>query len=365
MTSYILRRLLLIIPTLLGITLLVFIMVSLAPGGVSAGLRASGALREGAPSGMPQLAYLEERYGLDDPMLVQYARWLGRLSPIKFGALQPADQGVSIIPGYIGIAPPDLGFSFSRGAPVSHLIGRALPVTLLLNVIAFMITFAIAVPTGILAAARAGSWFDTASRGLFIALWSIPVVLAGVLAVGYLASDAHVGWFPASGLHDPDADAMAFLPAPRDDGSWQRGYLLDTIWHLCLPVACLTYGGFALLSRQTRAAMLDCMTADYIRTARAKGVPPQRILLHHAFRNSLLPLITIFAATFPALLSGSIVVEKIFSIPGMGSLIIDAINLRDREVLLANVVMIGAVNLFAMLLADILYAFADPRISYE
>jgi peptide/nickel transport system permease protein len=124
------------------------------------------------------------------------------------------------------------------------------------------------------------------------------------------------------------------------------------------------YAGFAVLSRQTRAAMLDNFNADYVRTAKAKGVPRRDIVLRHVFRNSLLPLITMFVSIFPAMLSGSVVVEKIFSVPGMGSLMLEAISLHDAEIMLANTVMIGCVSLLALLLADILYAIADPRVSY-
>jgi len=137
------------------------------------------------------------------------------------------------------------------------------------------------------------------------------------------------------------------------------------LWHLCLPVACLVYTGFAILSKQTRAAMLDNFSADYVRTAKAKGVAPGDVVFRHVFRNSLLPLITMFASIFPAMLAGSVVIENIFSIPGMGSLVLEAINLRDRELLLANALMIGVVNLLALLLADILYAMADPRITFD
>jgi ABC-type dipeptide/oligopeptide/nickel transport system permease component len=162
---------------------------------------------------------------------------------------------------------------------------------------------------------------------------------------------------------------MTFLPSfvagPDGSSTFSAGYLLDTLWHLALPVACLVYTGFAVLAKQTRAAMLDNFNQDYVRTAKAKGVPSRVVLMRHVFRNSLLPLITMFVTIFPAMLAGSVIVEKIFSIPGMGSLILEAINLRDRELILANTFMIAVVNLLALLLADILYAFADPRISYD
>jgi peptide/nickel transport system permease protein len=137
------------------------------------------------------------------------------------------------------------------------------------------------------------------------------------------------------------------------------------LWHVVLPVTCLVYGGFAVLSKQTRAAMLDNFNMDYVRTAKAKGVSYKDTVFKHVFRNSLLPLITMFVSIFPAMLAGSVVIERIFTIPGMGNLVIESINLKDRELLLANTMMIAAVNLLALLLADILYSVADPRISYK
>ena len=267
----------------------------------------------------------------------------------------------------VGLDLPDLGFSFSRSQPSIGLIKAALPVTLTLNFIAVPIIYIIAIPSGILAATRRGTWIDVGSGALFVALWSIPIVWAGVLAVGYLGSEKYLGdfAFPSKGLHDLNADSFGFLPSRLPDGSWSRGYLLDMLWHLCLPVACFVYGGFAVLSKQTRAAMLDNFNADYVRTAKAKGVSGPAIVFRHVFRNSLLPLITMFATVFPLLLSGSVVIEKIFSIQGMGLLLYESIILRDRELLLAIVMIVALVNMLALLLADILYALADPRIAYD
>jgi ABC-type dipeptide/oligopeptide/nickel transport system permease component len=274
------------------------------------------------------------------------------------------EKGIGVIPGILWLDTPDLGIAYSRSQPVAQLIGMALPVTLLLNFIAFPIIYLIAIPTGMLAAARRGSWFDVGSGALFVALWSIPTVWAGVLAIGFLASPQYLGAFPVSGLHDKAADGWAFLPSWAG-GSFERGWLLDLLWHVALPVACLVYGGFAILAKQTRAAMLDNFNAEYVRTAKAKGVARRDVVLRHVFRNSLLPIITMFVTVFPALLAGSVVVERIFTVPGMGSLILDAINQRDRELILANTFMIACVNLLALLLADVLYAAADPRVSFE
>jgi len=509
MVNYIARRLLFMLPTVIGITFVVFLLLALSPGGIGAAAAAAGGQQDASKAAILE-AYLQDRYGLNDPVLVQYARWLHRISPVKFGtrdqvtpagerlqspkeipdpplvewtglalpevpapasgmALQSAvederqreyrrisndalaarsrylgakrefesalveyaraadredwldgkgkivvarvasvtvdranaawpsveaafgkmasawgdamarrgtlaaafserpfpEAGLPVIPGALWVGPPDLGTAFSKSRPVTDLITDALPVTLLLNLIAFPIIYLVAIPSGILASARAGSWFDKLSGATYVALWSVPTVWAGVLAVGYLASDEYLGWFPVSGLHDRAADAWTFLPAVQADGTWQKGWLVDALWHIVLPVACLVYGGFAVLSKQTRAAMLDNFNADYVRTAKAKGVARRDVVIHHVFRNSLLPLITMFVTVFPATLAGSVVIERIFSVPGMGSLILDAINQRDRELILANTFMIACVNLTALLLADILYAVADPRVSYE
>lgn len=520
MLAYILRRLLLMIPTLIGVTFLIFSLVALAPGGLTASALASTG--GGAPQGVdPRVAEAEflDRFGLDRPFLVQYFVWLGRMSPVKFGEraqidstgqrlylptalpepastgwagaaaptlperagaivvesglearqqqyrrtravydqarrdyilarasfriagaklaqemiprgvrgeefvggdgllrdgaasrlfdratlLWPSDHpnavtvvgvaaraeaaawvraataevqlgtifrehpfpqaGVAIVPGVLSVGAPDLGWSRSRSRPVARLIAEALPVTLMINVIAIPIIYLIAIPSGMLAAARRGSWFDRLSGGFFVMLWSIPVVWAGTLMIGFLANKQYLGWFPPSGLHSRAASDMMMLPSWGPEG-FVCGYLLDGLWHVAMPVACLTYAGFAVLSRQTRAAMLDNFNADYVRTAKAKGVPRRDVVFRHVFRNSLLPLITIFATVFPAMLSGSIVVEKIFSVPGMGSLLLEAISLRDAEIMLANSVMVGFVMLLALLLADIMYAIADPRVTY-
>jgi len=281
-----------------------------------------------------------------------------------FAARPQPEAGLPIIPGLLSLAWPDLGVSFSRGRPVSDLIIRALPVTLMINFIAFPIVYAVAIPGGMLAAVKRGSVVDVSSGMLFVALWSVPAVWAGTLAIGFLANQQYVGAFPVSGIHESGAENWTFLPT-RVNGAFQRGYLLDTLWHIALPVLCLVYSGFAVLAKQTRAAMLDNFNADYVRTAKAKGVSERDIMFRHVFRNSLLPLITMFVTIFPAMLAGSVVIERIFTVPGMGSLLLEAINLRDRELILANTLMIAAVNLMALLLADILYAMADPRVSYE
>ncbi len=513
MVSYIARRLLLMIPTLFGITLLVFMLLALSPGGIGASLTVSAGAMQSQSGIAIAKAKMEDRYGLNEPAIVQYWRWLGRISPIKIGKrdlVSPAGEvvsrprpaprpavwkwfvdklpeagkadeawlnerfggrtkeeqsrafrrieadyvnsraqyiaaeaelrdslaryadaagrpdlltrkrearipeierteprrgipefaeveqlarraiaaygetlqkraemlaamdrepypraGMTVIPGAVSLAWPDLGIAYSRQEPVSGLIARALPVTLLLNLIAFPIIYLVAIPSGMLAATRKGTWVDVGLGALYLALFSIPAVLAGVLLQGFFANPDYFNLFPTASLSSRGAESFRLLPGETWTGEWHWGWLMDRVWHVVLPVVCLVYGGFAVLSKQTRAAMLENFNADYVRTAKAKGVSPKDVVLRHVFRNSLLPLITMFVTVFPAMLAGSIVIERIFTVPGMGYLLIEAISLRDKELILANTAMIAVVNLCALLLADILYAMADPRITYR
>ena len=358
MLSYLIRRLLLIIPTLIGITALVFFVVAMSPGGVGASLvTAEFGMRPAEREAMRK--YYNERYGLDQPYIVQYLKWLNKVSPIGFRTKEGGKLGS------FAIKAPDLGESFVRRRPVTGLIAEALPVTLLLNVIAIPITYGIAVLTGIYAARHRGKWLDVASGTFFLALWSFPVILAGVLLIGFLANEQYVRLFPAGGLSSVLADSMPFLPGYEADGTWERGWLLDRMWHLALPVICLSYGSFAFLSKLARGTVLENIQADYVRTARAKGVRERHVLFRHVLVNSLIPLITVGAHILPALITGSVIVEQIFSIPGMGKLTIDAINSRDRELFLSTTLISGLLGLVGYLLADICYAVVDPRVSYE
>jgi ABC-type dipeptide/oligopeptide/nickel transport system permease component len=358
MLSYVIRRLLLMIPTLIGITALVFFVVAMSPGGVGANLiTAEGGMRPAEREAMRQ--YYNERYGLDQPYIVQYAKWLNKVSPLGF---KTGPEGK--LQGF-GFKMPDLGESFVRRRPVTGLIAEALPVTLLLNIVSIPITYGIAVLAGIFAARHRGKFVDVASGTLFLALWSFPVILAGVLAIGYLANEQYIRLFPAGGLNSILADYMPFLPGYDARGNWERGWLLDRLWHLTLPVLCLSYGSFAFLSKLSRGTVLENIQSDYVRTARAKGLGERKVLFRHVLANSLIPLITVGAHILPALITGSVVIEQIFSLPGMGKLTIDAINARDRELFLSTTLVAGLLGLFGYLLADILYAVADPRVSYE
>lgn len=185
-------------------------------------------------------------------------------------------------------------------------------------------------------------------------LWALPSMWVGQMLIGYFCGPTFMNWFPPAGLSSNAADQLPFFP-----------WLGDRLWHLVLPVFCLTYSGFAYLSKQVRAGMLDNLRADYVRTARAKGLSNTAVVLRHAFRNSIIPVITIMATLLPAMLGGSVIIERIFSIPGMGLLAFEAVTTRDYNVVMAVATIGGVMNLIGLLLADIAYAMVDPRISFE
>jgi microcin C transport system permease protein len=354
MLSYIIRRILLIFPTLLGMTAVVFFVIALSPGGIGASLLSrEGNLRPNERKVLTE--YYNKRYGIDKPAYVQYVHWLNNISPVGFKA-----------GGGFGFKAPDFGESFYRQRPVVSLIMEALPITLLLNLISIPVSYAIAVFVGIQAAKYRGKWVDVSSGFTFVALYSVPTIWAGVMLIGFFANRQYFHWFPANGLHDITADTMTFLPShDAVTGAWGRGWLLDTLWHLCLPVLCLSYTSVAFLSKLTRASVLENLAADFARTARAKGLKPSVVLYRHVFRNSFIPLITIAAGLLPSLVTGAVIVETIFGINGMGKLAIDAINTRDRELFMADTLFVSLLTLVGYLLSDIGYALSDPRVSFE
>lgn len=460
MFHYIVRRLLLMIPTLLGITLVVFVTMALSPGGITAQSLVDGFGMNPQEKAALQ-AYFNRRYGLDQPASVQYLRWLNNVSPIGFEVGEDGRLGdFSLTKG------SDLGESFRYGRPVSEILSERVPITLLLNVLTIPLIYLISIMIGVRAACDRGGRFDVSSSMVMLGLWSVPTMLTGVLLIGFFASEQYWHWFPTSGLSSRVAEDMPFMPHWRDlsdvlvllaamlaglyaslmlarwnnarlrawlagaggvavavwmmqslhdgastvptvivaallgvtayslaasdykvlrvtafglaglclggvvgamfgHGDFVRGFLLDRLWHLVLPVVCLAYSSFAFLARLTRSAVLENLQADFARTARAKGVPENRILWSHVFRNSLLPLITVFASLLPGLLAGSVIVESIFSIDGMGKLAVEAVKGRDRELVLSITLISGILTLLGYLLADLLYAMADPRVSYE
>jgi len=329
MTTYIIRRILLMIPTILGITIMVFAISRVAPGDpVSLSMGPGGQLdaQRAADVRNARMAL----YGLDKPIHVQYAIWLKRVVKLDFGD------------------------SIKHHRPVIDLIAERLPVTITLNLVSIAIIYIISIPLGIFSAVKQGRFSDRVSSVILFMLWSLPSMWAGQMLIGYFCGPTFKNWFPPAGLSSNYADALPFFP-----------WLADRLWHLTLPVICLSYSGLAYLTKQVRAGMLDNLRSDYIRTARAKGLDNWTVIFRHAFRNSIIPIITIMATLLPAMIGGSVIIESIFSIPGMGRLAFEAITTRDYNVVMAVATTAGFLDLVGLLLADIAYAAADPRISFE
>jgi peptide/nickel transport system permease protein len=315
--AYVVRRLLLAVPTLFGIALIVFVLVHLAPGSpVSGGpdsmRRASGRAAE----------EMRRLYGLDRPLPERFGLWVQRV--VRF----------------------DLGESFVDHRPVSVRIREALPNTLLLNGLALALALAIAIPLGVVAGGRPEGAFDRASAAALFALYSLPTFWAALLLQTLFA--VRLRWLPLYGVSaDPGAGG---------------GGLLDRLSHLALPVTCLTYGTLAFVARLIRSGVAEARNADYVLAARARGASRARALWGHAFRNALLPLITLFGLLLPALLSGSVIVERIFAWPGLGRLYFDSILSRDYPVILALSLLSAVLTLAATLASDVAAAAADPRV---
>lgn len=332
MLQYVLQRVALFVPTLLVITLIAFGLTRLAPGdpaAVKAGVGAEGALSARNVMTEETFALWRKQMRLDRPILEQYILWLGDIVRLDFGV------------------------SFIDNRPVITKIAERLPVTLVMNISAVIIAYVVAIPLGIYSAVRAGTVLDRVVTFLLFALYSLPTFWIATLALTFLCNPEFLYLFPSNGLYSNRFD---FLPFWRKVG--------DVVWHLVLPMVVYTYGSFAFLSRQMRSAMLETIRQDFIRTARAKGLSEWRVIVVHAVRNSLIPIITLLAGILPSLIGGSVIVETIFSIPGMGELSYRALVARDYPMIMAIFTLSAVLTLVGILLADILYAVVDPRISY-
>lgn len=328
MTTYIIRRLLLVIPTFIGISLLSFAIIQAAPGGpVYNMLRASQDGMSADAATREILEQTREQYGLNEPLPVQYGKWLWRL--VTF----------------------DLGTSFEDNRPVSERIFEALPITLQLNIISIFLVYVIAVPIGVFSATHQRTWRDTIITVILFILYSLPSFWVAMLLMYFLGGGEWWDVFPVYGISSTGAE----------NWPWYQ-WLGDRLWHIAMPVFCMTYGGLAGLSRYARTGMLDTIRQDYIRTARAYGFAERIVVFKYAMRNSLIPIITLLGTLLPALLGGSIIIESIFSIPGMGKLGFEAVLNRDYSLLMGIFAISSLLTLLGLLLSDIAYAIVDPRI---
>jgi peptide/nickel transport system permease protein len=317
MRGLIARRLLLLIPMVWLVATLTFVVVAAAPGSYADTVDHPGLTVE-------QREALRTRYGLDQPVHRQYLRWLG-----------------SIVTG-------DLGMSFATREPVGRLLARALPPTLLLGTAALLLDFILGILVAVAAARHPRGWFDRTSTFFSLVIVGLPSFWVAGLTV--LVFGVLLGWFPASHMHSVGADALTPLAS-----------LADLLRHLVLPAACLGLVGAAGTARYLRSTLLDIRGERYILAARARGISDRRVLWIHTLRPALLPVVTLLGLSLPFLVSGSVVIETVFSWPGVGLALLQAAHARDIPVIM-GITLIGAVAvLIGSLAADVLYAVVDPR----
>lgn len=308
------------IPILFGITLICFLVINLAPGSPAA------FQEELSPKASPEaVEALKKLYGLDRPLHDRYLNWLRMV--ITF----------------------DLGKSFVDGRPVKDKIKERLPVTVTLNLLSLLLIFTVAVPIGVYSAVKSGSLFDRALTVFVFAGFSVPTFWLALLAM--IVFGVNLGWLPISGIQSIGAESLPLSER-----------IFDWIKHLVMPVTIMSFAGLAGMSRYTRSGMLEVLKQDYIRTARAKGLPETVVITKHALRNALLPVVTLLGLAIPGLIGGSVIFESIFSIPGMGQLFYSSAMARDYPTIMGILVIGAILTLIGNLLADITYFLVDPRI---
>lgn len=323
MVQYILKRLINMLPLLIGITLITFLVMQLTPGKPSDRLtdlnvKISAEAKE-------QLIKL---YGLDKPWYVQYGQWLKRIVRLDFGK------------------------SFRDDRPVIRKIAERLPWTILLNILTMGFIFIVASLIGIFSAVRQNTLFDKGMTVFVFVGFSTPSFWFGLLLM--ILFGLKLGWFPISGVYSLNFDELSFF-----------GKIIDVAHHLVLPVVTLSLLGLASLSRYMRSSMLEVIRQQYIDAARARGLSERTVIFKHALRNALLPIITILGLSVPDIIGGSVIIETIFAYPGIGRLGYDAIMARDYPVVMGILTIVAFLTLFGNLLADIMYAWVDPRIRYK
>jgi len=322
MTRYLLHRILQSIPVLFGITLITFFVMQLSPGKPTdqtalAGTRMTAESRE----------RLVKLYELNKPIHIRYLKWLSRLSRLDFGK------------------------SFKDDRPAIKKIAERLPATILLNILSLTLIFTLGILLGTICAINHNKTIDNIITTIVFVSYSLPTFWLAIM--GIILFGIHLGILPISGLRSLNYE---FLP-------WW-GKIIDIARHLILPVAITSFTGVAGLTRYVKNNLLEILKSDFIRFARAKGLPEGKIIWRHALRNALLPIITIVGLSLPGIIGGSFIFETIFAYPGMGRLGYEAIMSRDYPVIMAVSFIAATLTLIGNILADVLYAYADPRIKY-
>lgn len=321
MLRYLAKRLAILVPTFIGITIVCFAVIHLAPG------EPTDMQTELNPNITPQaIEQLKAHYGLDKPLTTQYFLWMKSLMVLDFGNSLSSDA-----------------------RPVWDKIKERLPITIYINISSMVIIFLVAIPLGVASALRRGSVFDRVTTVFVFIGFSVPSFWLALICMDLLG--VRLGWLPISGIHSAQYASLSFAAK-----------VWDTTRHLFLPVVISAFGSLAGMSRYMRSSMLEIIRQDYILTARAKGLPERSVIYKHAMRNALLPVITILGLSIPGLIGGSVIFESIFSIPGLGKLFYEAIMMRDYNMIMGSLTIGAVLTLLGNLIADIAYSFADPRI---
>jgi microcin C transport system permease protein len=344
MWSYILKRLLLMIPTLFGILLITFAITQFVPGGPVEQMVSQLKGRESGGEGPATSGGYRGRQGVDAKRVEEIKKLYGFDKPAPDRFIQMLGQ----------FARFDLGKSFFHNKDVGQLILEKLPVSISLGLWTFLLVYLISIPLGIAKAVRAGTRFDTITTLVVLLGYAIPSFVMGVVLLVLFAGGTFVQWFPLRGLTSLNWNELSLM-----------GKITDYLWHIALPVASMVLGGFAVITILTKNSVLEEIRKQYVLTARAKGVDERKVLWKHVFRNALIPIMTGFPAAFVgAFFSGSILIETLFSLDGLGLLSYESVIRRDYPVVLGSLFLFTIIGLFTTLLRDLSYVWVDPRVRY-
>lgn len=346
MFTFIFRRILLLIPTFFGITVVSFIIINLAPGspietkiqalrfgdqrGGSSGSSSSGSSRGTVGLTEEAIEALKKQYGFDKPLYIRYGLWVSNIVRLDFGE------------------------SFVFEESVLSVISSKFPVSLQFGITSLLLTYLICIPLGITRGVKAGSKFDSLSGLLLSFFYAVPPLVLGILLITFFAGGSYFSWFPTGLLYSDSYDSLDF---------W--GKVLNRIHHFALPLTCYMIGGFASLTLLMRNSLLEVIKQDYIRTARAKGLDEKTVLYKHALRNALIPIAVNLGAFLQVFLSGSLIIETVFQLDGIGLLSFNSLLARDYNVIMGLLFFTSVTLMIGRLLTDITYALIDPRIDFK
>lgn len=339
MFKYLLKRILMMIPTLIGITILSFVVINLAPGGPveqkiqqlrfgSGGESANS--RGDAGVSEEVIEALRKQYGFDKPLHIRYFIWLKNVVTFNFGE------------------------SFAYEEPVIDVIVSKFPVSLQFGIISLILTYLICIPLGVIKATRDGGLFDISSSFMLFILYSVPALMLGVLLIVFFAGGSYFNWFPLSGIQSDAYESLSYA-----------GKFWDRVHHFILPMICYMVNSFTVLTFMMKNSILDEIKLDYVRTARAKGLKENTVMYKHVLRNALIPVVTGIGSFLGVFLAGSLIIETLFNLDGIGLLGYKSTLARDYNVIMALIFISSLVSLLGRLISDLLYVIVDPRIDFS